>query len=156
MDKEELLKIIEEIEAIADDQILVKLERLKTLINKVPKGKAVHRFNKRFSEMPLYIDYQGVKATVFWEKNHQIRILKGANLKKDFILTAKGEKSFSDKFGETLRIENQQAIQDYILIEDVILKSVNEVGLFLYFGGVNSWEVLMNEQGETLDELSKK
>ncbi|MCH4168920.1 MAG: hypothetical protein LKF42_06690 [Streptococcaceae bacterium] len=155
MDKQELLKIIEEIEEIADEQILVKLERLKGLINKAPKSKTIHRFNKRFAEMPLYINYQGIKATVFWEKNNQMRILKGANLKKDFTLTAKGEKSFSDKFGESLRLENHSAIRDFILIEDVVLKSVNEVGLFLYFGGTNSWQVLMNEQGQTLDELSK-
>lgn len=158
MNYEKILAIITEIEAISDKAVLEKTSELRALIDAPSKSKmkVQHAFNKKLAEIPFFIDYQGVKATVFWQKRNELRILKGANLKQEFILTAKGEKTFSDKFGETLRNENRESIEDFVLIKDVVLKSVNEVGTFLYFGGTNSWQILMNQNGETLDELTKK
>lgn len=36
-----------------------------------------------------------------------------------------------------------------------MLRSVNEVGHLLYFAGTNSWLVLRDDAGRTLDELSR-
>ncbi|GMA45249.1 hypothetical protein GCM10025853_27060 [Tetragenococcus halophilus subsp. halophilus DSM 20339] len=57
--------------------------------------------------------------------------------------------------GTQLRDEQKDKIQNFITTEDIILKSVNEVGLFLYFGGTNSWLVLKDNNGQTIDEWSK-
>lgn len=37
-------------------------------------------------------------------------------------------------------------------MEDIVLKSVNEVGLFFYFVGINSWLELVDENGKILNE----
>lgn len=42
--------------------------------------------------------------------------------------------------------------KDFVTTEDIVLKSVNEVGLFLYFAGTNSWLELVDENGKTLNE----
>jgi hypothetical protein len=39
-----------------------------------------------------------------------------------------------------------------VTTEDVVLKSVNEVGHFLYYAGTNSWLVLKDKDGKTIDE----
>jgi len=40
------------------------------------------------------------------------------------------------------------------LTADVKLRSVNEVGTFLYFAGTNSWLQLKSPEGKTLNELT--
>ncbi|OJG34366.1 hypothetical protein [Enterococcus cecorum] len=53
-----------------------------------------------------------------------------------------------------MRQEQADKIKDNVTTEDIILKSVNEVGHFLYFAGTNSWLVLKDENGKTIDEYS--
>ncbi|MFD1900942.1 hypothetical protein GQR36_14845 [Enterococcus termitis] len=43
-------------------------------------------------------------------------------------------------------------MKNYVTTDDIILKSVNEVGLFLYFGGTNSWLELTDKDGKTINE----
>lgn len=38
------------------------------------------------------------------------------------------------------------------MIEDIIVKSVNEVSLLLYFVGINSWLEIVDEYGKFIDE----
>jgi hypothetical protein len=40
----------------------------------------------------------------------------------------------------------------FITTEEITLKSVNEVGLFLYFGGTNSWLQLQDPDGKTIHD----
>lgn len=56
--------------------------------------------------------------------------------------------------GTQLREEQKDKIKDFITTEDIILKSVNEVGLFLYYGGTNSWLILKDKDNKTIDEWS--
>jgi hypothetical protein len=51
-----------------------------------------------------------------------------------------------------LRSEHADDIQDFVTTRDIVLKSVNEVGLFLYFGGINSWLVLKDEAGKSIND----
>ncbi|MGC3359859.1 hypothetical protein ACPTKX_16425, partial [Enterococcus faecalis] len=59
---------------------------------------------------------------------------------------------FSASFGEKLRDERKGQFKDLVTTEDIVLKSVNEVGLFLYFAGTNSRLELVDENGKTLNE----
>ena len=125
----------------------------KTPAKKKP-AKAQHRFDKTLTDMPFYVDYEGARAEVYWIKRNEMLIKKGAVMKKEPPLNKDGSLGFSARFGIQLREENSSAYRDFVTTEDIILKSVNEVGLFLYFGGTNSWLHLKNKEGQTIDELT--
>ena len=69
-------------------------------------------------------------------------------------LTKAGIVGFAGRFGMQLRQEHADSIEDNVLTKDVHLRSVNEVGTFLYFAGTNSWLKLISPEGKTLDELT--
>lgn len=117
-------------------------------------AKPRHKYLPSLAETPLTIDYQGSTATVYWAKRNQFIIKKGAKLVEKAPLTKAGIIGFAGKFGLQLREEHAQEIQNNTLIADVTLRSVNEVGTFLYFAGTNSWQQLKTPEGKTLDELT--
>jgi hypothetical protein len=117
--------------------------------------KATHRFNKSLAEIPFFVDYEGAHATVYWRKRNEMVIQSGAQLVKDVRLNKDGSVGFSARFALTLREEHKDAIgPDFVTTKDIVLKSVNEVGHLLYFAGTNSWLVLKDEAGRTLDDYS--
>lgn len=117
-------------------------------------GKPQHRWTKELSTVPFYVDYAGVTATVYWQKRHEMRIVAGATLVPNAPLNQDGTLGFVARFANTLRAEQADAITDNHTTRDVILKSPNEVGHFLYFAGTNSWLVLQDAFGHTLDDWS--
>lgn len=125
---------------------------------KVATAKAQHRWKKALSEIEFHVDYEGAKATIFWQKSTEMRILAGAKILSDDLLPkrADGTLGFTAKFAQQLRTENADKIdtKTWTTTEDVILRSTNEVGHFLYFAGVNSWLHLVDKDDRTLHELS--
>lgn len=121
---------------------------------KRPGQKAQHRFKKEFATIPFYVDDFNSKATVYWQKRNEFRILAGATLVPEAPLNKDGSLGFGARFALTLRQEQADKIKDNVTTEDIFLKSVNEVGHFLYFAGTNSWLVLKDENGKTIDEYS--
>ncbi len=114
-------------------------------------AKAQYRFTKALADIPFYVDYEGVKAEVYWLKRNDMVIKKGAVLKQDMPLNQDGSLGFSQKFALTLRQEHADAIgSDFVTTADIHLKSVNEVGHLLYFAGTNSWLILKDQAGQTL------
>ncbi len=120
---------------------------------KIP-AKAQHRFQKDFATLPFYVNDFESTATVYWEKRNELRIKKGALLKKEPPLNKDGSLGLSAKMGLRLREEQADKIENFTTTSDIILKSVNEVGLFLYFGQTNSWLVLKDEKNRTLHDYS--
>ncbi|MGL5042103.1 MAG: hypothetical protein ACRC6X_03240 [Culicoidibacterales bacterium] len=59
------------------------------------------------------------------------------------------------KMGRKLRQDNEDALNSFETTADIRLKSVNEVGLFLYFGCLNSWLKLKDSSGKTIDEWTR-
>lgn len=113
-----------------------------------------HKFLKSLVEVPFKVDYQGSQATVYWIKRNEFIIKAGAKLVEKAPLTKAGLIGFAGKFGLRLRQEHEKQIKDDTLLEDITLRSVNEVGTFLYFAGTNSWLQLKDPDGKTLDELT--
>lgn len=70
-------------------------------------------------------------------------------------LNRDGSLGFAARFALRLREEHADAISGARTTEDIVLRSVNEVGHLLYFAGTNSWLVLRDDAGRTLDELSR-
>ncbi|WP_054700207.1 hypothetical protein [Secundilactobacillus odoratitofui] len=74
-------------------------------------------------------------------------------MKAEPTLNADGSLGFSARFAQQLRAEHQTAFNNnFVTTEDIVLKSTNEVGLFLYFAGTNSWLQFKDADGKTLDE----
>ncbi|GAA2973276.1 hypothetical protein [Lentilactobacillus parakefiri] len=122
--------------------------------NSVPKGKSRHKFTKELAKIPFYVDHDGAKATVYWQKRNEMLIKAGAVMKADPKLNKDGSLGFSAKFAQKLRSEHTDSFQNFVTTKDIILKSVNEVGLFLYFAGTNSWLVLKDKNGKSINAWS--
>ena len=74
-------------------------------------------------------------------------------MKSEPELNANGKLGFAARFATQLRQEHVNSFaEDFITVEDVVLKSINEVGLFLYFGNTNSWLQFKDENNRTIDE----
>lgn len=119
---------------------------------KAKPAKARHKWTKEVSEKEFYIDTRDSIATVMWIKSNQMLIKKGATMMKEAPLNKDGSVGFSAKMGDKIRSENHDKFSDFITTEDIVLKSVNEVGLFLYFAGTNSWLEMIDKDGKTLNE----
>jgi len=115
-------------------------------------GKPRHRWSKEVSQIEFSVDKYGAKATVVWQSREEMVIKKGAVLKPDVPLRKDGTMSFQAKSGQMLRDENKDHIDEFVTTQDITLRSVNEVGLFLYFGGTNSWLELVDKDGRSINE----
>ncbi|MFC6176969.1 hypothetical protein ACFQAV_08960 [Companilactobacillus huachuanensis] len=138
------------------ERIMPLLKAFGLQISKPKKlaAKPRHKYSASLAEIPFSIDYMGSKATVYWTKRNELVIKAGANLVAEAPLTKSGVIGFAGKFGLRLRDEQAAQIENNILIADVKLRSVNEVGTFLYFAGTNSWLQLKSPEGKTLNELT--
>ena len=117
-------------------------------------GKVTHRWSKKVSEIDFFVDHNGSKATVRWQKRNEMLIKKGAVLMKEAPLLKDGTLGFAAKYTMQLRSMYADKIKDFVTTDDVILKSVNEVGHFLYFAGINSWLVLKDKDGKTINDYT--
>jgi len=121
---------------------------------KVKPAKAQHRWNKKVSEIPFYIDYNDSKGEVVWRKRNEMVLKAGAKLKQEMPLNKDGSVGFSARLTEKLRADYEAKISNYTTTEDIVLKSVNEIGIFLYYAGTNGWLVLKDKDGKTIDEYT--
>ncbi|MFT8359111.1 hypothetical protein [Bifidobacterium aquikefiri] len=115
-------------------------------------AKARHRWSKEVSALDFHINHEGVQANVRWVARNQMLIRKGASMVANPPLNKDGSLGFSARFSEQLRLEHAGQFKDFVTTEDIIVRSVNEVGLFLYFGGTNSWLVLKDDEGKTIHD----
>ncbi|MDT2755177.1 DUF4357 domain-containing protein [Enterococcus pseudoavium] len=122
-------------------------------IKKKP-AKAQHRWNKQISEISFYIDYNGATGEVIWQKRNEMLLKAGAKLTKEIPLNKDGSIGFSARLAEKLRADHADQISNFVTTEDLVFKSVNEIGMFLYYAGTNGWLVLKDENGKTIDEYS--
>ncbi|WP_283678796.1 hypothetical protein [Lentilactobacillus sp. Marseille-Q4993] len=136
---------------------LLKVMAMFGILLEKPKrkpAKAQHRWRKEISDISFFVNYENAVAEVKWVKRNQMKIIAGAKLRQDVPLNKDGSIGIAVKFGNQLRQEHEQQITDFVTSEDVILKSVNEVGSFLYYAGTNSWLVLKDKNGKTIDEYT--
>ena len=117
-------------------------------------SKPRHRWSKELADIDFFVDYEGAKATVRWIKRNEMLIKKGAKLRKETPLLKDGSLGFAAKFTLMLRQMHSTQIKDFVTTEDITLKSVNEVGNFLYFAGTNSWLVLKDKDGKSINDYS--
>lgn len=131
------------------------VDHLLTTAPKRKPAKAQHRWSKEVSAIPFYVDTPDSKAEIQWVKRNQMVIKAGATMKKEAPLNKDGSLGFSAKMSQKVRDDHQNEFKDFKTTEDITLKSVNEVSLFLYFAGTNSWLVFKDKDGKTIDEWTK-
>lgn len=115
-------------------------------------GKAVHRWSKAVSTVDFLIDYEGATGTARWVNRNEMVLAPGAKMVATAPLNKDGSLGFSARFAQQLRQEHQAEFTDFVTTVPIHLKSVNEIGLFLYFAGTNSWQVLTDKNGRTIDD----
>lgn len=119
-------------------------------------AKTQHRWSQTLSEIEFFVNDFDSQATVIWQKRNEMLIKKGAQLRKEYKLNKDGTIGLNVRMGTQLREEQKDKVQDFVTTDDIILKSMNEVGLFLYYGGTNSWLILKDKDHNTIDEWSRQ
>ena len=121
----------------------------KTGAEKARPAKARHKWTE-VSQIPFILILDKAKQ-LFWQKRNEMLIKAGATMMPEAPLNKDGSVGFSARFGEKLRDERKGQFKELCHNGRYHLKSVNEVGLFLYFR-TNSWLELVDENGKTLNE----
>lgn len=119
---------------------------------KAKPAKARHKWTKEVSKIEFFINTRESKATALWHKRNEMMIKAGAVMMAEPPLNKDGSLGFSAKMGQRIREDHKDSVKNNVTTEDIILKSVNEVGLFLYFGGTNSWLELVDKNGKSINE----
>lgn len=115
-------------------------------------GKAQHRWSKEVSQIEFFVNSRESKASIMWQKRNEMLIKKGAEMKPVATLNKDGSIGFAARLGDKIRSDHQLQFDNFVTTEDIILKSVNEVGLFLYFGGANGWLEMSDSNGKTIND----
>ena len=113
-----------------------------------------HKWSKEISEIEFTFIDRGSYGKVIWQHRKELLLKAGAKLTPDPLLNKDGTLNFSAKFAKTLRADHAEQIADGVTTEDIIFPSPNELGIFLRFGGDNTWENLKDEHGKSLHEWS--
>jgi len=129
--------------------------KLEVKETKAKPAKTQHRWSKEVSQIEFFVNSRESKATVIWQKRNEMLLKAGAKMMSTPPLNKDGSLGFAAKMGEKLRSDYADKVKDFVTTEDLVLKSVNEVGLFLYFGGTNSWLELIDADGKTIDEWTR-
>ncbi|MFQ9321282.1 MAG: hypothetical protein ACLR3E_04425 [Enterococcus durans] len=118
-------------------------------------AKARHRWSKKISEIPFTVNFRNSQATLYWLSRNEMLIKSGATLLTEAPRNKDGSVGYSAKYGEKLRDDFKECISNGKTTKDIIVKSVNEASLLLYFGGTNSWLEIVDENGKSIDEWTK-
>jgi len=114
-----------------------------------------HKWSKEVSDIEFTFTDRGSFGKVIWQGRKELLLKAGAKLTPDPQLNKDGSLNFSAKVAKTLRGDHEEKIADGITTADIIFPSPNELGIFLRFGGDNTWTNLIDENGKSLHEWSK-
>lgn len=134
--------------------ILKEENKAKLTDTKAPNLKARHKWSKEVSNIKFTAKLRGGEGCAIWKSKDELVLLAGAKLVKDPQLNKDGSVNFSAQLTEKFRLDYADKIVDNITTEDIIFKSPNQLGIFLFYGGQNTWQELKDSSGKSLDEWS--
>ena len=114
-----------------------------------------HKWSKDLANIEFIFESRGSRGAIVWRKSKEFILQAGAVLEVEPQMNKDGTKNYSAKFAEALRGEHANAIENFRTTRDLIFPSPNEYGIFLRYGGDNSWLDTKDEFGKTLDEHSE-
>ena len=113
-----------------------------------------HKWSPEISGIEFSFSDWGSEGKAFWRKRKELVLKAGARLAPDPQLNKDGTLNFSAKVGKMLREEYSDKVKDGVTTEDIVFPSPNELGIFLRYGGENTWLSLKDKDGKTLHEWS--
>lgn len=122
---------------------------------KTTSVKARHRWTKEISKIIFTAKSKGGEGKAIWQSRDKLILLSGAKLVEDPQLNKDGTINYSAQFAEKVRTDHADKIVKYVTTEDIIFPSPNILGIFLFYGGQNTWLELIDDNGKTLDEWSR-
>ena len=117
--------------------------------------KDVHKWRAEISDIEFSFSDRGSSGTAIWQKRKELLLKAGAVLTPDPQLNKDGTLNYSAKFANALRADHADKIKDGVTTDDIIFPSPNELGIFLRYGGDNTWISLKDKDGKTLHDWSK-
>jgi len=116
--------------------------------------KARHKWRKELAGIAFSFSDRGSEGKVYWQHRKELLLKAGAKLTPEPQINQDGSLNFSAKVANALRAEHAGKISDFVTTEDIIFPSPNELGIFLRYGGENTWTGLIDATGKTLHEWS--
>jgi len=117
--------------------------------------KDTHKWSSEISDIEFSFNDRGSEGKAYWKKRKELVLKAGAKLTPDPQLNKDGTLNFSAKVAKTLRADHADKINDNVTTEDIVFPSPNELGIFLRFGGENTWLSLVDKDGKSLHDWSK-
>ena len=114
-----------------------------------------HKWNPEISNIEFIFNDRGSMGTAIWRKRKELVLKAGARLTPDPQLNKDGTLNFSAKMANALRADHADKIMNGTTTEDIVFPSPNELGIFMRYGGENTWKSLHDKNGKTLDDWSK-
>jgi len=116
--------------------------------------KPQHKWHPDLAAIEFTFTDNGSYGKVYWQKRKELILKAGAKLTPDPQRNKDGTLNFSAKVAKTLRADHAEQIRGGVTTEDIIFPSPNELGIFLRFGGENTWLSLKDKDGKTLHDWS--
>ena len=117
--------------------------------------KARHKWTPEVSEIEFTFSDRGSEGKVIWQSRDKLILKAGAKLAPDPQLKKDGTLNYSAVLSEKFRFDNADNINNNVTLTDIVFPSPNVLGIFMRYGGANSWTDLKDKNGKTLDEWSK-
>jgi hypothetical protein len=113
-----------------------------------------HKWNKNLVDIEFTFHDRGSEGKVYWIKRNELLLKAGAKLTPEPQLNKDGSLNYSAKVAVGFRAEHADKIVDFTTTEDIIFPSPNELGIFLRYGGDNTWTNLLDKDGKSLNDYS--
>lgn len=124
-------------------------------VDKSHSGKTRHKWSKEISNIKFTAKLKSGSCEVIWKSKNELVLLSGAKLVENPQMNKDGTINYSAQFAQKLRLDNLDKIIDNVTTVDIVFMSPNQLGMFVFFGGQNTWAELKDSNGKTLDEWSK-
>ena len=117
-------------------------------------GKPRHKWTKEVSNIKFYANNKQASGTVIWRKSKELVLLSGATMSPTAQLNQDGSKNYSAIVAEKIRDDQKDYYKDLTTTEDIVFPSPHVLGMFLFYGGQDTWKELIDENGKSLNDWS--
>ncbi len=118
-------------------------------------SKPRHKWTKEISQILFTAKSVDGEGKAIWRSKDELVLLSGAKLTVNPQMNKDGSMNYSAQFAQKLRSDHLDKIVDNYTTVDIVFKSPNQLGMFLFFGGQNTWAELKDSDGKSLDDWSR-
>ena len=134
---------------------LFRLKKNAEPADKPHPAKARHKWTKEISKIKFTAKSKGGEGEAIWQSRNELVLLSGAKLVEDPQMNKDGTMNYSAQFAQKVRSDHADKIVNNVTTVDIVFPSPNILGIFLFFGGQNTWAELKDSNGKSLDDWSR-